>query len=72
MPGAVPQTSAFALNNATRRFILALADKGLRRALTDDVHLQNGLNVHEGKVTCCAVADALQLPYTPAAEIFGR
>lgn len=71
MPGAVPRTSTFALNNATRRFILALADKGLRRALTDDVHLQNGLNVHNGKVTCRAVADALQLPYTPAAEISG-
>jgi len=71
MPGAVPRTSTFALNNATWRFILALADKGLRRALTDDVHLQNGLNVHDGKVTCRAVADALQLPYTPAAEISG-
>jgi alanine dehydrogenase len=69
MPGAVPRTSTFALNNATRRFILALADKGLRRALADDVHLQNGLNVHEGKVTCRAVADALRLPYTPATEI---
>ncbi len=72
MPGAVPRTSTFALDNATRPFILALADKGFHRALLDDVHLQNGLNVHKGKVTCRAVADALRLPYTPVAEILGR
>ena len=72
MPGAVPRTSTFALSNATRPFILVLADKGFPRALIDDVHLQNGLNVHEGKVTCRAVADALRLPYTPTAEILGR
>lgn len=72
MPGAVPRTSTFALDNATRPFILALADKGFPRALIDDVHLQNGLNVHEGKVTCRAVTDALRLPYTPAAEVLGR
>jgi alanine dehydrogenase len=71
MPGAVPRTSTFALNNATRPFILALADKGFPRALIDDVHLQNGLNVHAGKITCRAVADALRLPYTPAAEALG-
>jgi alanine dehydrogenase len=71
MPGAVPRTSTFALDNATRPFVLALADKGFRQALIDDVHLQNGLNVHDGKVTCRAVADALRLPYTPATELFG-
>jgi alanine dehydrogenase len=69
MPGAVPRTSTFALNNATRPFILALADKRFPRALTEDVHLRNGLNVHEGKITCRAVADALQLPYTHAIEL---
>lgn len=72
MPGAVPRTSTFALNNATCPFILALADKGFPRALLDDTHLQNGLNVHEGKVTCRAVADALRLPFTSAADILGR
>ena len=66
MPGAVPRTSTFALNNATRPFVLALADKGWRRALADDAHLLAGLNVHEGRLTYRAVADALQLPYTPA------
>ena len=69
MPGAVPRTSTFALDNATRPFVLALADKGFPRALIDDVHLRNGLNVHDGKITCRAVADALRLPYTPAVEV---
>ncbi len=72
MPGAVPRTSTFALDNATRPFVLALADKGFPRALIDDVHLQNGLNVHEGKVTCRAVADALRLPYTPPGKVLGQ
>ena len=67
MPGAVPRTSTFALNNATRPFVLALADKGWRRALSEDVHLHNGLNVHEGHVTCRAVAEGLKLPYTAPA-----
>jgi alanine dehydrogenase len=69
MPGAVPRTSTFALDNATRPFVLALADKRFPQALIDDVHLQNGLNVHDGKVTCRAVADALRLPYTAAVEV---
>lgn len=69
MPGAVPRTATFALNNATRSFILALAEKSFPRALIDDVHLRNGLNVHEGKIACRAVADALQLPYTPAHDL---
>lgn len=69
MPGAVPRTSTFALDNATRPFVLALADKGFPRALIDDVHLQHGLNVHDGKITCRAVADALRLPYTPAVQV---
>ena len=53
------------------RSFLALADKGFPRALIDDVHLRNGLNVHDGKVTCRAVADALRLPYTAAADVLG-
>jgi alanine dehydrogenase len=71
MPGAVPRTSTFALNNATRPFILALADKGFPRALIDDVHLQKGLNVHACQVVCHAVADALRLPYISAAKLLG-
>lgn len=59
MPGAVARTSTFALNNATLPFIVALADKGYRKALTDDPHLLAGLNVHCGQLTYKAVSDAL-------------
>jgi alanine dehydrogenase len=65
MPGAVARTSTFALNNATLPFILALAQKGWRKAMADDPHLLHGLNICEGKVTHQAVAEAHLLPYTP-------
>ena len=65
MPGAVARTSTFALNNVTLPFVLALADKGYRRALGEDVHLRHGLNVHEGKITHRAVAEALKQRFTP-------
>ncbi|MFQ5347628.1 MAG: alanine dehydrogenase [Rhodothalassiaceae bacterium] len=68
MPGAVARTSTFALNNVTLPFTLALADKGYARALADDPHLMNGLNVHRGKVTYRAVAEALGVDYVPAAD----
>jgi len=68
MPGAVPRTSAFALNNATLPFTLALADKGPRQAMLDDPHLLNGLNVHRGKVTYADVARDLGYEYFPAWE----
>ena len=58
MPGAVPVTSAKALNNATLQYGLMLANKGLK-ALVDEPHLRNGLNVHRGRITNKAVADAL-------------
>src|SRR5580704_14451661 len=64
MPGAVSRTSTFALSNVTLPFVLALADKGYRRALGQDAHLRRGLNVHEGKITYRAVADALKLQFT--------
>jgi alanine dehydrogenase len=65
MPGAVPRTSTFALNNATLPFVLALAGKGYRRALLDDPHLRAGLNVHHGRITHEAVAH--DLGYEPVA-----
>jgi alanine dehydrogenase len=64
MPGAVARTSTFALSNVTLPFVLALADKGYRRALGEDVHLRNGLNICHGMVTHRAVAGALKLKYT--------
>ncbi|HET9599220.1 MAG TPA: alanine dehydrogenase, partial [Anaeromyxobacteraceae bacterium] len=68
MPGGVPRTSTFALNNATLPFVLALADKGYRKALEDDRHLLEGLNVHRGRVTHRAVASALGLEYVEPAR----
>jgi alanine dehydrogenase len=62
MPGAVPITSAYALNNATLLYVIALADRGLE-ALREDRHLRDGLNVHRGQVTHGAVAEALGYPF---------
>jgi alanine dehydrogenase len=69
MPGAVARTSTFALNNATLPFVLALADKGWRRAIVEDPHLRNGLNVHAGKLTCKPVAEAQGLAYTAPEQL---
>jgi alanine dehydrogenase len=66
MPGAVARTSTFALNNATIGQAVALANKGWRRALLDDAHLRQGLNVCLGKVTYAAVAQTLGYDYVPA------
>ncbi len=63
MPGAVARTSAFALNNATLPFTLALANKGAHQALIDDPHLAAGLNVHAGAIAHAAVAQDLGLEY---------
>ena len=68
MPGAVARTSTQALNNATLPFVLALADNGWARALREDKHFADGLNVAAGKVTNRAVAEALGHPYTPVEE----
>jgi alanine dehydrogenase len=61
MPGAVARTSTLALGNATMPFLLALADKGWRRACQEDPHLLAGLNVHAGHLTYDAVGRALGL-----------
>jgi alanine dehydrogenase len=69
MPGGVARTSTFALTNATLPYVLALADKGYRKALLDDAHLLDGLNIHRGRVTHRAVADALGHEYTDARDV---
>ncbi len=68
MPGAVARTSTLALGNATMPFMLALADKGWKRACAEDRHLLAGLNTHAGKLTYAAVGAALGLPVTTASE----
>jgi alanine dehydrogenase len=62
MPGAVARTSAFALNNATLPFALALANKGAKQAMIDDPHLAAGLNVFAGAISHPAVAHDLHRP----------
>ncbi len=63
MPGAVPSTSTYALNNVTLPYGLALADKGYRAALLANPYFRNGLNIFKGKVTCQAVAEELGYDY---------
>jgi len=70
MPGSVPRTSAYALNNATLPYVIALADNGLQ-ALRDDADLRNGLNIHQGKVTNLPVASALGFAFTEPTEALG-
>ena len=64
MPGAVPRTSTYALNHATLPFVKQLADRGVVRALVEDEHLRNGLNICRGAVTQREVAQARGYPYT--------
>ena len=71
MPGGVARTSTFALNNATIGHALALADKGWKRALGDNPHLLNGLNVCQGQVTYEAVARDLGYDYVAPAALLG-
>jgi alanine dehydrogenase len=71
MPGGVPRTSAFALNNATLPYVLQLADRGWKAALAADPYLRQGLNVCEGRVTHPQVAEALNYPYTDPRTLLG-
>jgi alanine dehydrogenase len=68
MPGAVPRTSTFALNNATLPFVMSLVTKGVKLALLSDGHLLNGLNVHKGMITYEAVARDLGYEYVAATD----
>jgi alanine dehydrogenase len=68
MPGAVPRTSTFALNNATLPFTLQLANQGAKQAMLANPHLLEGLNVYRGKVTYADVARDLGYDYFPAKD----
>lgn len=72
MPGGVPRTSTFALNNATLGGALSLANKGYKQALADDPHLRNGLNVHRGDITYREVAEDLGYEYVEALVSLGK
>jgi alanine dehydrogenase len=69
MPGAVPRTSTFALNNATMPYALALANKGVERAIREDAGLRAGVNTYRGHITYQAVAESQERPYKPLDEL---
>lgn len=69
MPGAVPRTSTFALNNATMPYALALADKGVSKAVREDPGLFNGVNTYGGEITCQPVAESQDRPFRYLGEI---
>ncbi len=71
MPGAVPRTSTFALNNQTTPYVLQLAEEGLE-AVRKTSALQYGLNIYKGAITYPAVAEAFNLNYTPALKAIER
>ena len=60
MPGAVPLTATEALNKATISYIEELANKGIQRALSENKHLKNGLNIQDGNITHQGVKDSLE------------
>jgi alanine dehydrogenase len=70
MPGAVPRTSTFALNNQTGTYVLRLANEGLD-AVRKSLPLQHGLNTHHGSLTHSAVAEAFGLSYTEPLQAIG-
>jgi len=71
MPGAVPRTSTYALNHATQPFVQELADRGVVRALVENEHLRNGLNVCRGAVTRREVAEARGYSYANPLRALG-
>ena len=71
MPGAVPHTSTWALANVTLPYVVALAEKGLHRAVAEDSALAKGVNVVGGKVVLREVAQAHAMPHTTLAEALG-
>jgi len=71
MPGGVPRTSTFALNNATLPYVLDLADHGWKTALARNPHLRDGLSICAGKVTHRAVAEALGYAFADPAPLVG-
>ena len=67
MPGGVPLTSTYALNNATLPYVMRLANQGWSQALAGDEHFLAGLNIHAGQVTNVHVAEALGYQYVDPA-----
>ena len=68
MPGGVPRTSTFALNQATLPYLVKLANKGYQKAFNEDKNFLAGLNVHKGQITYKAVADVFGYNFVNPAE----
>jgi alanine dehydrogenase len=71
MPGAMPRTSTFALNNATIPYALDLANKGIGQAVREDRHLFQGVNTYDGHITCRPVAESQGKPFKDLNELLG-
>jgi alanine dehydrogenase len=69
MPGAVPRTSTIALTNATLPYAVQLAEKGWKKACSDDKALRKGLNIVKGRIVYKGVAEAFGLPYHDVSEV---
>jgi len=72
IPGAVPRTSTIALTNVTIPYAVQIANKGLEQAIQDSRPLAKGVNVIQGHITYQAVAESLDLPYTPLDDVMGQ
>ena len=70
MPGAVPYTSTIALTNATLPYAIQLAEKGWKKACSENQPLKLGLNVVNGKVVYKGLAEAFDLPYVEVDSLF--
>ena len=71
MPGAVPRTSTLGLTDATLPYLLSISRRGVLGALRSDEGFLNGLNTHDGHVTCQGVAKTFRKPFLPAGEAIG-
>ncbi len=69
MPGAVARTSTIALTNVTTPYAVQIASRGYQEAILRNPALAHGVNVIHGKVTYRAVAEGLELPFTPLQEV---
>lgn len=70
MPGAVPRTSTIALTNATLKYGLQIAGKGLEQACKENDVIYSGINTYDGKLTCKNVADSFNVEHTEIKELF--
>ncbi|HXH80623.1 alanine dehydrogenase [Nocardioides sp.] len=72
MPGAVPNTSTYALTNATMPYAVALANKGWAQACRDDHSLALGLNTHAGLLTNAPVGEAVGIETVGLDDVLGE